>query len=123
VEPLADGTRIDGSLSTFFYLGFSPGSGLDGGVSSSSYTVFNSDGTWRQDRSGGASAGFVDGGGTSTGGFATTSNSGNAGRYEVKDGLMIRTPDDGSAPQAVLIFKSGSDIMIGELTLASGAEK
>ncbi len=31
VEVLADGTRINGSVSTFFYSGFSPGSGISGG--------------------------------------------------------------------------------------------
>lgn len=36
---------------------------------------------------------------------------------------MIRTPNDGSAPETVLIFETGHDIMIGTLTLASGAEK
>ncbi|RYI21296.1 MAG: hypothetical protein EON48_08445, partial [Acetobacteraceae bacterium] len=97
VEPLADGTKVDGSLSTFFYTGFTPGSGLEGGVSASNYIAFNPDGTWTHDRSGGASAGFVDGAGNTTGGFATGSKASVAGRYEVKDGLMIRTPDDGSA--------------------------
>jgi hypothetical protein len=41
----------------------------------------------------------------------------------VKDGLLIQTPDDGSAPETALIFKTGTEIMIGTLTLASGAEK
>jgi hypothetical protein len=123
VAPLADGTKVNGSLSTFFYSGFTPGSGLEGGVSASSYTLFNPDGTWTHERSGGASAGFVDGAGTTTGGFATSSAGKDAGTYVVKDGLMIRTPNDGSAPATALIFKVGSDIMIGTLTLASGAEK
>lgn len=123
VEPLADGTRIDGSLSTFFYSGFTPGSGLEGGVSASNYTAFNPDGTFSHSASGGASASFVDGGGTTTGGFTTGNESGSAGTYEVKDGLLIQTPDDGSKPETALIFKTGTDIMIGTLTLASGAEK
>ena len=123
VDPLPDGTKVDGSLSTFFYSGFTPGSGLEGGVSASNYTVFNPDGTWSHSASGGASANFVDGAGTTTGGFATGSEDGHAGRYEVKDGLMIRRSDDGSEPETALIFKTGNDIMIGTLTLASGAEK
>jgi hypothetical protein len=123
VEPLPDGTRIDGSLYTSFYSGFTPGSGLEGGVSASNSTVFHPDGTWTSDATGGASAGFVDGAGTTTGGFATSSENSHAGRYVVKDGLVIRTPNDGSEPEAALIFKTGNDIMIGELTLASGAEK
>lgn len=123
VDPLPDGTKVDGSLSTFFYSGFTPGSGLEGGVSSSNYTVFNPDGTWSHSATGGASASFVDGGGTTTGGFTTGSESGDAGTYVVKDGLMIRTPADGSDPERALIFKTGNDIMIGTLTLATGAEK
>jgi hypothetical protein len=123
VEPLPDGTKIDGSLSTFFYSGFTPGSGLEGGVSASNYTAFNPDGSWSHSASGGASASFVDGAGTTTGGFTTGSESGHAGRYEVKDGLLIQTPDDGSEPETALIFKTGTEIMIGTLTLASGAEK
>lgn len=123
VEPLPDGTKVDGSLSTFFHTGFSPGSGLEGGVSALNYTVFNPDGTWTHSASGGASANFVDGAGATTGGFATGSESDHTGRYEVKDGLMIRFPDDGSEPESALIFKTGNEIMIGTLTLSSGAEK
>ncbi len=123
VDPLPDGTKVDGSLYTFFYSGFTPGSGLEGGVSSSNYTVFNPDGTWSQSATGGASGNFVDGAGTTTGGFATGSESGKAGTYAVKDGLIIRTPNDGSEPKTALIFKTGNDILIGTLTLASGAEK
>lgn len=123
VETLADGTKVDGSLSTFFYSGFTPGSGLEGGVSASSYTLFHPDGTWSRDRSGGASAGFVDGAGTTTGGFTTGSTGSEAGHYEVKDGLMIRSANDGSPPETALIFKTRTEIMIGTLTLASGAEK
>ncbi len=123
VDPLPDGTKINGSVYTFFYSGFTPGSGLEGGVSASNYTVFNPDGTWTHDRSGGASAGFVDGGGTTTGGFSTGSETSDAGRYTVKDGLVIRTAKDGSKPKSDLIFKSGNDIMIGTETLASGADK
>jgi hypothetical protein len=123
VEPLADGTLVNGSLSSFFYSGFTPGAGLEGGVSASNYTVFNPDGTWTHDHSGGASASFVDGAGTATGGFTTGSSDKDAGTYQVKDGLIIRTAKDGSAPQTALIFKSGSDIMIGTEVLASGAQK
>ena len=36
---------------------------------------------------------------------------------------MIRTPNDGSEPEVALIFKTGTEIMIGTLTLATGAEK
>jgi hypothetical protein len=117
VEPLPDGTKVDGTLSTFFYSGFTPGSGLQGGVSASNEITFHPDGTWSRESSGGASASFVDGAGTTTGGMTVGSSGSDQGRYEVKDGLIIRTPKDGSAPQRELIFKSGNDIMIGELPL------
>ncbi|MFM7446397.1 MAG: hypothetical protein ACKO2N_21305 [Tabrizicola sp.] len=117
VEPLADGTKVNGTLSTFFYTGFTPGSGLQGGISAASNLTFHPDGTWARESSGGASASFVDGAGTTTGGMTVGNSDSDKGRYEVKDGLLIRTPDDGSAPEAALIFKSGTDIMIGELPL------
>lgn len=123
VEPLPDGTRVNGSLSSFFYSGFTPGAGLEGGVSAANYTVFNLDGTWTHEHSGGASAGFVDGAGTTTGGFASRSTDQDVGTYQVKDGLLIRTANDGSDPVTALIFKSGNDIMIGTELLASGAQK
>ncbi|HLQ20021.1 MAG TPA: hypothetical protein VK146_13675 [Tabrizicola sp.] len=117
VEPLPDGTKVNGTLSTFFYTGFTPGSGLQGGVSASNEITFNPEGTWTRESSGGASASFVDGAGTTTGGMTVGNSASDRGRYEVKDGLIIRTPDDGSQPQTALIFKSGNDIMIGELPL------
>jgi hypothetical protein len=123
VEPLPDGTKVNGSLSSFFYSGFTPGAGLEGGVSAANYTVFNPDGTWTHEHSGGATASFVDGAGTATGGFTTGSTDKDTGTYEVKDGLIIRRANDGSAPQTALIFKSGNDIMIGTENLASGADK
>jgi hypothetical protein len=70
-----------------------------------------------------STAGFVDGGGSVTGGVSTSPRAGDTGRYQLKDGLMICAANDDSAPQKALIFKSGSDIMIVDLTLASGAGK
>lgn len=117
VEPLPDGTKVDGTLSTFFYSGFTPGSGLQGGASASNEITFHPDGTWSRESSGGASASFVDGAGTTTGGMTVGNSGSDRGRYAVKDGLMIRTAEDGSSPETALIFKSGKDIMIGELPL------
>lgn len=117
VEPLPDGTKVDGSLSSFFYSGFTPGSGLEGGMSAATSITFNPDGTWIRESSGGASASFVDGAGTTTGGMTVGNSGSDRGRYEVKDGLIIRTAEDGSATETALIFKSGNDIMIGELPL------
>jgi hypothetical protein len=116
VEPLADGSRIDGSLSSMFYTGFSPGSGISGGVSSSSLTSFNPDGTWSGDSSGGAFGNF-ESGGDLTGGFATSSENAVSGTYEVKSGLIIRSYEDGRPAIYDLIYRAGDDIYIGSETL------
>jgi hypothetical protein len=115
VEVLANGTAINGSVSTFFYSGFSPGSGISGGVSSSSLTEFHPDGTWSRGSSGGAFGSFDTGGG-----FATSSEGGEGGRYEVKDGLVIQYAADGSVYARNIIFKVDADIWIGSEALAYG---
>ena len=86
-------------------------------MSAATSVTFNPDGTWIRESSGGSSASFVDGAGTTTGGITVGTSGSDRGRYEVKDGLIIRTAEDGSAPETALIFKSGNDIMIGELPL------
>jgi hypothetical protein len=116
VEPLADGTMIDGGLDSFFYSGFTPGSGVNGGMYSASYQYFHPDGTWESSSSGGASA-SLESGGETTGGITT--NSGeitNRGTYVVKDGLLIQTARNGEVSKA-LIYRALDDIMIGEMTL------
>ncbi|MFD1882816.1 hypothetical protein [Paracoccus pacificus] len=113
VEPLPDGSTMAGSISWFYYSGFSPAVG-SGGVHSSSVTVFRKDGTYGGESSGGASAGFTDGAGNSTGGFTASNSSSDAGRYEIRNGLLTRYPADGSEPTARLVFKRGDEIIIGE---------
>jgi hypothetical protein len=115
VEPLADGTRLDGSVSSFFYSGFTPGSGVEGGVSSTSSTTFLPDGTYTGSSFGGAFGNFVDGGGSTTGGFSTSSEGGHdGGTYEIRNGLLIQYPDGGGAPTQSMIYKTGEDIMIDD---------
>ncbi len=113
ISLLADGTRIRGTVSTFFYSGFSPGSGISGGVSASSLTEFHPDGTWTRGSTGGGFGGFETGGG-----FATSSESETGGRYEVKDGLVIQYAADGSIHAANLAFTVDGEIWIGGETLA-----
>lgn len=115
VQPLPDGTKIDGMVSTFFYSGFTPGIGISGGVSAATETRFHPDGTWAFGSSTGASASFETGGG-----FASSGENNASGRYEVKDGLVIRYAPDGSTVGAAYIFKSGSDIWIGSEVLSPG---
>ena len=112
VEPLKDGARIDGRVSSFFYSGFSPGAGISGGVSSASATIFRKDGTYSASSQTGASGGFDTGGG-----FATSGKRATEGRYEIKDGLIIRYPADGSEPSRAMIVRYNDDIMIGNKPL------
>jgi hypothetical protein len=115
VTPLANGTTITGSVSSFFYTGFTPGTGLEGGMSSSSLTEFKPDGTYSGSSFSGASANFVNGIGDLTGGYTTGSEGSQGGRYEIKDGLLIQYPDDGSDPRSKLAFDAGDGmILIGE---------
>ena len=108
IETLPDGTVLDGVLTTMFYSGFTPGSGLSGGVSAYSVTEFHPDGTWRRGSGGGAFAGFDAGGG-----FATSSEHEESGRYQVTNGLVVRRGRDGATVARDLIFKAGTDIWIG----------
>jgi hypothetical protein len=115
VETVPDGTRLDGGVSSFFYSGFTPGSGVEGGVSSSSSTTFFPDGTYTGESFGGAFGNFVDGAGSMTGGFATGGD-GNAegGRYEIKDGLLIQYPNDGSPPTIALVTRTVEGLMLDD---------
>lgn len=115
VEPLGDGTILNGEISSFYYSGFTPGSGVEGGVSSSSATRFFPDGTYTGESFGGAFGNFVDGAGSLTGGFSTGGD-GNAtgGRYEIRDGLLIQYPADGSAPLASMVIKTSEGVMIDD---------
>lgn len=124
VETLPDGATVDGSLSSFFFTGFTPGVGVEGGVSAGSNTEFRPDGTYSGSSYGGAFGNFVDGAGDLTGGFATSSDSGEkGGRYEIRDGLMIQYPADGSPPVSAMVYIANGDTMIdGQALETSGAE-
>ena len=108
IEPLADGTKLDGIVSTIFVSGFTPGIGMSGGVTRMTDTRYNPDGTWEFGSYAGASATFENGGG-----FASGSEQSEYGRYEVKDGLVVRYAEDGSVTRSRYIFKAGTTIWIG----------
>jgi hypothetical protein len=115
VDPLADGTKLDGGVSSFSYTGFTPGTGVEGGISSSSATTFLPDGTYTGTSFGGAFGNFVDGGGSLTGGFSTSSgDDSHGGRYEIKNGLLIQYPNGGSPPTQSMIYDTGDQIMIDD---------
>ncbi len=120
VEALPDGSTIKGAVSTFSYTGFAPGSGVSGGISSGSDTIFRKDGTYDGSSFGGAFGGFEGLGGDTTGGYATSGETPHGGRYEIRDGLLIQHPSDGSPPRQSLIYRAGGDIMIGDLFLKTG---
>jgi len=71
-------------------------------------TEFHPDGAWRRGSGGGAFAGFHAGGG-----FATSSQNEERGRYQVTNGLVVRHGRDGAPVARDLIFKAGTDIWIG----------
>jgi hypothetical protein len=115
VEPLADGTVLDGGVSSFFFSGFTPGSGVEGGVSAASSTTFFPDGTYTGESFGGAFGNFTDGAGNLTGGFATGGDGdASGGRYEIKDGLLIQYPANGAAPTVSMAIMTSEGVMIDD---------
>jgi hypothetical protein len=118
----ADGSRIEGTLSSFFYSGFTPGSGVSGGVSSGNYTAFSADGTYEGESYGGAFGNFETATGDLTGGFSVSGGDGETrGTYEIRDGLLIQTPA-GGVPVAVQILNADDMILIGERILDTGED-
>jgi hypothetical protein len=109
VEPLADGTALDGTISSMFFSGFAPGSGLEGGISASSSTTFHPDGTFEGESFGGAFGSFAEGGG-----FSTGDEDVEGGTYEVRDGLVVMTPANGGPPTAEIAHMVEGDVLIGE---------
>jgi hypothetical protein len=114
-DTVADGTRLNGGVSSFYYSGFTPGAGIEGGVSSSSSTTFLPDGTYLGESFGGAFGNFVDGGGSTTGGFATGGDGNTTGgRYEIRDGVLIQYPADGSAPSVSMVIRTDDGLLIDD---------
>jgi hypothetical protein len=108
-DTLADGATIDGSVSSFFYTGFTPGAGIEGGISAGSETVFHPDGTYEGSSYGGAFGNFDAGGG-----YATSHENADGGTYVIRDGLLISTPDGGGPPVAALALQVDDGILIGD---------
>ena len=114
VQPLADGTALNGGISSSFYSGFTPGTGMEGGISSSSSTEFLPDGSYTGESFGGAFGNF-DGGG-----FSTSNTDAAGGTYVVKNGLIISTPHNGGAPTAALGLRlDDENILIGDQFLTT----
>jgi hypothetical protein len=115
VETLGDGTKLNGGVSSFFYSGFSPGSGVEGGVTASSSTTFLPDGTYTGESFGGAFGNFVDGGGDLTGGFATNGDGeAQGGTYEIRDGVLILHPANGAPATVSMVIKTPDGVMIDD---------
>lgn len=110
VQPFADGEALQGTISSFFFTGFTPGSGLEGGISSSSSTEFFKDGTYTGESFGGAFANFDAGGG-----FSTNHDNAKGGTYLVQNGMVISTPSDGAPPTAAFALRlDDATIMVGD---------
>ena len=108
IDLLADGAKINGVVSTIFVSGFTPGLGMSGGVTRMTDTTYLPDGTWVYGAYSGASATFENGTG-----FSKGAENSEAGRYEVKDGLVVLYAEDGSLVRSDYIFKAGATIWIG----------
>lgn len=116
VTPLADGTVLDGSISSIFYTGFVPNSGVSGGISSSSETRFYPDGRYSGTSSGGAFGSFDSGGG-----YAVNHGDEDGGTYEIRDGLVVFSPGNGDGHRAKAVFRSGEHVLIGDQFLEGTA--
>jgi hypothetical protein len=109
ITPLADGTKINGVVSTLFVSGFTPGIGMSGGITAMTDTTYRPDGTWTFGSYTGTSASFENGTG-----FATGSEGSDQGRYEVKDGLVVLYDQSGEVVARHYIFNAASTVWIGE---------
>lgn len=109
VQPLPDGTKIDGLIEGFSYSGLVPGTDVTGGITTSSALYFAPDGRWSYAAFTGATA-------SSGSGDATSSTSSvRTGRYRVENGTVIRSFDDKSPEEIAIIFQNrAGDVMIGE---------
>lgn len=119
VAPLADDSRIEGTISSSYASGFgAPGMMSQGGVSSSSFTTFHKDGTYGGESSSSAYGSFGDGMGGITGGYGTGSEKGHSGRYRIQDGMIHRQSADGRQREdPELIFDLDGQIYIGQQAL------
>jgi hypothetical protein len=109
ITPLADGTKINGVVSTLFVSGFTPGIGMSGGMTAMTDTTYHPDGSWTFGSYTGTSANFENGGG-----FATGAEGSDQGRYEVKDGLVVLYDQSGAVVARRYIFNAASTVWIGE---------
>lgn len=109
ITPLADGTKIDGIVSTLFVSGFTPGIGMSGGMTAMTDTTYRPDGSWSFGSYTGTSASFENGTG-----FSTGAEGSDQGRYEVKDGLVMLYDQSGAVVASHYIFSADSTVWIGE---------
>ena len=105
---MPDGSLIEGTISSFFHTGFTPVSGVEDGIISPSATTFYRNSTYTGSGFGGAFGSFDQGGG-----FSTGSEGADGGACEIRDGLIISTPADGSGPRAEVIFETSEGLVIG----------
>jgi hypothetical protein len=102
-------------VSSFYYSGFTPGSGIEGGVSSSASTTFYPNGTYTGESFGGAFGNFVDGGGSMTGGFSAGSDGPpDGGTYEIRNGVLIQYPSDGTPPSISMVIVTEEGLLIDD---------
>ena len=125
VEALEDGATLDGTVGWADYEGFASFGDIQGGMSSGASTTFRPDGTFEGHSYDYATGNLLEGDGdlsNATGDVAGGSASGGeapgwSGTYEVRDGLVIMTPADGSEPWSQLALRVGDGIVIGDMDL------
>lgn len=106
----ADGKVYEGLYVDFNYSGFTPGAGVTGGVVSQRTFRFQSSGRFSATRFGAASGNF-ESGGTTTGGFSTSSERPEVrGTYEVKNGT-IRLTDDKNQVTICSVVEVGDGLL------------
>jgi hypothetical protein len=103
-EPLPDGAPVDGTLESLFVSGMGFGESATT-VASGSTTVFHADGTYEGESFGSGSSES----------FTALSENVLGGTYEVRDGLLVLTPADGSEPRVSWVYETTDDgIMIDD---------
>ncbi|MEL7483087.1 MAG: hypothetical protein AAFN41_01915 [Planctomycetota bacterium] len=114
LNPIADGTRLDGTYRDFNYTSFTPGSGVTGGVATERTITLRRSGRWEATRFAGAFGNFDDGAGNTTGGFATSNDKPEQrGTYEIKDGVLVLTDDSGLVSRKPILLMDGLLLLDG----------
>ncbi|MEO1535625.1 MAG: hypothetical protein AAFS11_08725, partial [Planctomycetota bacterium] len=114
LDPIADGTRLDGTYRDFNYTSFTPGSGVTGGVATERTITLTRTGRWEATRFAGAFGNFDDGAGNTTGGFATSNDKPEQrGTYEIANGVLVLADESGLVTRKSILLMDGLLLLDG----------